>query len=134
LGLATVPIILSHNWPAGNLVINEEKLNISAIVLDTAVNVMITTMISIRILSIYRMTDKDTIPIQLYARKHLNVVAMLVESAAPCAILGILFCVGQFMDIGSRVSSFALICYGVVGQTWSMSIVSGLFHNTRQNN
>jgi hypothetical protein len=134
LGLADVPIILSPEWPSWNLLIKMNNLNASAIVLDTAVNVMITAMISIRIISIYRMTHKDASSIQVHAKKYINVVAMLVESAAPCAILGILVCVNGFMTNNpSSSTSFFALCGGAISQAWGMSIVSCLLYGTRRN-
>jgi hypothetical protein len=130
LGLVGVPIYLSPEWPSENLVMKTNNLNVSAIVLDTAVNVMITAMISIRIISIYRMTNNS---IQVHAKKYLNIVAMLVESAAPCAILGIIFCANELVGDGSYSSMF-VYCDGAIYQTWAMSIVSSLFYSKRQNN
>jgi hypothetical protein len=114
--------------------IKENSLDASAVVLATAADVMVTTMISMRILSIYRMTNvKDIKSIQVHAGKYMNVVAMLVESAAPCAILGILVCVEEFMSNRSDISVFVL-CNAAISQTWTMSIVSRLLSKKRQNN
>jgi hypothetical protein len=122
LGLAIIPIILSPEWPALSFATKEEKINVSAIVLDTAVNVMVTAMISMRILSIYWMTNKGVNPVQAHVKRYINVVAMLVESAAPCTILGILVCVNQL--ISDQNGSLFVLCDGVIGETWAMSIVS----------
>jgi hypothetical protein len=130
VGLATVPIILSPKWPALGTITKAEDLNLSGIVLDTAVNVMITAMISMRIFSVYRMISKDFNPIQAHAKKYINLVTMLVESAAPCAILGIISIV-SFIDIGPAALFFVL--WGpAISQIWSASIVSRLFYNTSQ--
>jgi hypothetical protein len=111
--------------------IKQNRINASSIVLATAADVMVTTMISIRILSIYRMTNaKDFSLIQIHANKYINVVTILVESAAPCAILGILFCVQEFMDASSHAPLFGL-CVTAIGQTWSMSTVSCLLYEIK---
>jgi hypothetical protein len=125
LGLAAVLVALNPEWPALNLVMKQTKLDIPTIILDTAVNVMVTAMISLRILSVYWTTNKDVG--HVHAKKYLNVVAMLVESAAPCAIFGILLCVNQLMDSGSNTSIFVL-CGGAISQAWSMSLVSCFFY------
>jgi hypothetical protein len=132
LGLATAPILLSPEWPTAlNLEIKENNLDASAVVLTTAVDVMVTTMISMRIFSIYKMTNfKDVSSTQVHASKYMNVVAMLVESAAPCAILGILVCVEAFINNSSNASLFGP-CSAAIGQTWSMSIVSCLLYKKK---
>lgn len=75
--------IQNHNHILG-------KITSAGIVLNTTTNIMVTVMISYKILSVlYRVRRTAEVDPQL-TRTYTNIVAILVESAAPCAILGIL--------------------------------------------
>lgn len=123
LAMAAALLAFSPEWPALHLVLKMDALNAAAITLDTAVNIMITIMISIKILSVYqiRSTGKSTGLTLTLARKSTNVVAILVESAAPSAVLGTLASIGLFMDASSKASTFGFSTE-VMLATWSMSI------------
>lgn len=118
LGTATVPLSLSYGSRYSILII--DRLNAAGVVLNTFVNVMITAMISIKIYSISRMLSKSIGSTPTHARAYTNIVAILVESAAPCAILGILTSAACFMA-ADTVSAFGLSTE-TIDLTWSMSI------------
>jgi hypothetical protein len=114
--MATIPFYINPE-----MILN--KLNAAGIALDTIANVYITAMISIRILDVARNLRKSTESQATETRTYTNVVAILIESAAPCAILGIMTCVIQFMINDGSTSPFIYI-FGAVDLLWSASIVS----------
>lgn len=93
-------------------------INAAAIALTTAVNVILTAMISIKILFVARSLRKDTNLQTSQARMYTNVVTILVESAAPCAILGVLTCASMF-----TTNEYVYLSELGIFLTWSMSIM-----------
>lgn len=79
LSLATVPIGLSTNSRL------DGQITAASIALTTAVNIMVTIMISCKILSKRRKSTHSE-----NKRLYTNFVAILIESAAPCATLGVI--------------------------------------------
>jgi hypothetical protein len=124
LGMATVPFVLSPKWPEISVLLKEDDLNAAAITLDTVLNLMVTGMISFKILSVSRSLNKSVDSIASYTRTYTNVVTILVESAAPCAILGILTCIGWFL--GTDTTSNFGFSSNTITLIWSMSLVSYL--------
>jgi hypothetical protein len=95
------------------------------IALDTAVNIMVTAMISIKILWVSRIVGRSINARKSGAKAYTSIVAIIMESAAPCAVHGILTCVGLFMS-GSSTSASGFSSNAIT-LTWPMSIVIDLF-------
>jgi hypothetical protein len=85
----------------------------------TLTNVTATAVISFRILTVFYSVRKSVDPER--ARTYTSVVAILVESAAPCAILGIIYIIVLTQTKGGPV---ILVLENVVFPTWAMSLVS----------
>jgi hypothetical protein len=98
---------------------------------------MITAMISFKILSVSRMLKKSTTTHSVmepaHARTYTNIVVILVESAAPCAILGIITCVGWFTSTEPGFGITSQSTFGLsndaISSTWAMCLVSFFFFN-----
>jgi hypothetical protein len=122
-----VPLALNLNQSnsVASQSFNLAKLNGASVALNTAVNVVITAMISIKILSVSRSLRNCVHSTTSHARTYTNIVTILVESAAPCAILGVLTCIGWFINVDT-VSAFGL-SNEAVELAWSMSIVSFIY-------
>jgi hypothetical protein len=93
--MATIPISLSVD-PANPAELKSKvallnKLQSAGVSLATFTNVAATTVISFRILTVFY-SVRNSIDRQR-AKTYTGVVAILVESAAPCAILGIVYAV-----------------------------------------
>jgi hypothetical protein len=99
-----------------------DRLSAMGIALTTLTNIMVTAMISFKILSMNRRV-KDHVEIY-ETRKYTTVVAILVESAAPCAILGI------FISIIFPLTTTPW--FTAVFLVWSMTVVSHLSVGTMQ--
>jgi hypothetical protein len=87
--MAAIPSDYSLMIPLAN------KLNAVAITISVATNAMTTAMISKRILSVSGNVRKL---VDNYSQRYTNVVTILVESAAPCATLGVLISIPLFMN------------------------------------
>ncbi|KAH6908445.1 hypothetical protein BKA70DRAFT_1222651 [Coprinopsis sp. MPI-PUGE-AT-0042] len=84
---------------------SDNKLNVADICLREALNILITTLISIRLIRVHRRLTRD-LPDTTH-KLYIGVVAILVESAAPQAVFGI----GSFI-------SLALSATGASRTTW----------------
>jgi hypothetical protein len=100
--MSTIPLGLQLD--ANSLL--ERGMNATSITLTTAVNVMVISMISFRILRILHKVRKSTNKMR---RTYINVIAILVESAAPGAILGIISI--SLLLTGSFLWNFSVIVW-----------------------
>jgi hypothetical protein len=107
--MTTVPLGLGQSVPDSL----EDKINAAGIIFTVITNVMVTIMISTKISFLYRRMRKyvehETI------RPYTNAVAILVESAAPSAVLGVLSSVLMLRQ--------SIKWYLVVFLVWSATIV-----------
>jgi hypothetical protein len=116
-GTATIPTCINPEV--------RNSMNAAGIALDTSVNVMITTMISIRILAVARTISQLSGSRRKQSSTYTSAVAILVESAAPCAIFGIMTCIMEFMFVDGSNSPF-VYSFSAMNSVWSASIVSVL--------
>lgn len=89
VSMATIPIYLGLNTSLG------DTINAVAIMLTITVNVVTPTMIAVRILIVLRRVHKSIgIHYKMkWSNWPINIAAILVESALPNAVLGIISCV-----------------------------------------
>jgi hypothetical protein len=90
----------------------------ASVLLTTATNVLVTTMISWRILSVFYRVRKYIDPVK--KQKYLGFVAIFIESAAPNAILGVLVSGVNTYSAANTQLPWTFAAY----MAWSLVIVS----------
>jgi hypothetical protein len=121
--MATVPLDLERKYM---IPVVTEEIGAAGITINTVVSVMITTMISGKILSVSRKLNSfDVFELQASgSRTYTGVVTILVESAGPSAMLGIILCIILFISStgNNSMSLFVLRTTSVL--IWSAVMVS----------
>lgn len=80
-------------------------------------------MISFKIMSVSRLLSKSINSASAYSKIYKNVVAILLESAAPCAVLGILTCIEFFVPTSNPTTAAFVSSSNAIILTWGMSLV-----------
>lgn len=118
--MSTIPIGLQSNADSPL----ERGMNAASIILTMIVNVMAISMISFKILWVLRKTRKGTS--EMMKRMYINVIAILVESAAPGAILGVISTV--LLLSGSPFWNFFVIVWSAYMAIFPQLIIYRIAH------